>query len=221
MHMLSQPRKSTSACTSRILRLAALVALLAASAGCKPLFDIRKAMYDQEKFEPLEKTDFFGDSRSARPLIDGTVAQGELRLDDHLYLGIDEDAKPVQEFPFEITAHDLDRGEERYNIYCSVCHGKAGHGQGMVVRRGYKEAPAFHSDRLREQPVGYIYGVINNGYGDMGSYADQIKPEDRWRIVAYIKALQRSQHASKADVEFAANFKPSENTSDDHKDEHH
>lgn len=179
-------------------------ALLLLASGCGPLFDIRKAMYDQPKYEPLEKTDFFGDARSARPLIEGTVAQGQLRLDDHLYLGlqdIDGDTLQAREFPFEITLDDLQRGRERYEIFCSVCHGTAGYGDGMVVRRGYKPAPGFHSDKLRDMPPGYFYGVITNGYGVMSSYAAQIPVEDRWRIIAYIQTLQRSQFASIEDYE--------------------
>jgi mono/diheme cytochrome c family protein len=180
--------------------------------GCKPLFDIRKAMYDQQKFEPLETTDFFGDRRSERPLIDGTVSQGNLRLDDHLYLGLETingEVVQAQTYPFEITTADLERGRERYDIYCSVCHGLSGNGMGMVVRRGYKLAPAYHIDRLRSAPPGYFYGVIANGFAQMASYADQIPVEDRWRIVAYVKTLQRSQYASTNDLAFATSYTPS------------
>lgn len=174
------------------------------TSGCGPLFEIRKAMYDQPKYEALEESDFFGDRRSARPLIEGTVAQGQLRLDDHLYLALEEiDGETLQArtYPFEITAADLERGRERYNIYCSVCHGLSGHGEGMVVRRGYKAAPGYHSDRMRDMTPGYYYSVITNGYGVMSSYAAQIPVEDRWRITAYIQALQRSQFASIEDYE--------------------
>ena len=174
------------------------------SSGCKPLFDIRKAMYDQPKYEALEVSDFFGDRRSARPLIEGTVAQGQLRLDDHLYLALEEidgDILQARTYPFEITPADLERGRERYDIYCSVCHGLSGHGEGMVVRRGYKAAPGYHSEKLRDMPPGYFYSVITNGYGQMSSYAAQIPVEDRWRITAYIQALQRSQFASIEDYE--------------------
>ncbi len=189
--------------TSRISFLLLSTGLLIAG-GCKPLFDIRKAMYDQPKYEPLEVSDFFGDRRSARPEIAGTVAQGQLKLDDHLHLGleaIDGEMLQARTFPFEITLEDLERGRERYNIYCSVCHGLSGHGEGMVVRRGYKAAPGFHSDKLRDAHPGYFFSVITNGYGQMSSYAAQIPVEDRWRIVAYIRALQRSQFASIEDYE--------------------
>jgi len=206
----------------RTLLLLAAVPLL--FGGCKPLFDIRKAMYDQEKFEPLEKTDFFGDGRSARPLIEGTVSQGNLRLDDHLYLGLEEidgDFVQARSYPFEITAADLERGRERYDIYCSVCHGLSGHGKGMVVRRGYKEAPSYHVDRLRDAPPGYFYGAIANGFGTMSSYADQIPVEDRWRIIAYVKTLQRSQQASADDLAFATSYTPSTVEPAKAKNEHH
>jgi mono/diheme cytochrome c family protein len=185
-----------------LLPLLAAAGLLV-STGCKPLFDIRKAMYDQQKYEPLEATDFFGDSRSARPLVADTVAQGQLRLNDHLYLGVEEidgDFKQAVSYPFEITLADLERGRERYNIYCSVCHGLSGNGEGMVVRRGYKAAPVFHSDKLRNAPPGYFFGVITGGFGTMQSYAHQIPVEDRWRIAAYVKTLQRSQFASAEDL---------------------
>jgi mono/diheme cytochrome c family protein len=212
--------------TSRFL-LPLLGAGLLLASGCKPLFDIRKAMYDQPKYEPLEKTDFFGDSRSARPLIEGTVAQGQLRLNDHLYQGlevIDGNYMQAQSFPFEITMDDLNRGQEMYNIHCSVCHGLSGHGNGMVVRRGYKAAPSYHQERLRLAPPGYFYNVILNGYGQMMSYSHQIKVEDRWRLIAYIKTLQRSQFAGVEDLEAIEALQPAESAepvSTDHTNEHH
>lgn len=196
--------------------------------GCKPLFDIRKAMYDQQKFEPLEATDFFGDRRSSRPLVEDTVAQGQLKLDDHLYFGlekVDGDMVQARNFPFEITLADLERGRERFEIYCSVCHGLSGHGQGMVVRRGYKAAPSFHSDKLRSLPPGYFFGVISNGFGTMQSYAHQVPVEDRWRIAAYIRALQRSQFAEPADIAKAeallADSAAAQPSSTEHTNEHH
>ncbi len=205
---------------------AALLFLL--GTGCKPLFDIRKAMYDQPKFEPLEKTDFFGDSRSARPLIEGTVAQGQLRLNSHLYEGvelIDGDYRSAQTYPFEITMEDLERGQEMYNIHCSVCHGLSGHGNGMVVQRGYAKAPGFHRDALRQAPPGYFYGVIMNGFGkNMMPYYHQIPVEDRWRIIAYIKTLQRSQFAQVEDLEAVDALAPAEaveHESPEHAHEHH
>lgn len=210
------------------LTLPLLGAALLITGGCKPLFDIRKAMYDQPKYEPLEATDFFGDRRSARPLIEGTVAQGHLRLDDHLYDGLEEvdgSLRQAQTFPFEIAMKDLERGQEVYNINCSVCHGVSGYGDGMVVQRGYKQAPSFHEERLRNAPPGYFYYVILNGYGVMSPYAPQIPVEDRWRVIAYIKALQRSQFADPADLEAVEALEASAGTaqpsSSDHTNEHH
>lgn len=203
------------------------LAVMLFTSGCGPLFDIRKAMYDQEKYEPLEATDFFGDRRSARPLIEGTVAQGHLQLDDHLYLGLEEidgDFRQAQTYPFEITVEDLERGQEQYNIHCSVCHGLSGHGNGMVVQRGYKWAPSYHRDVLRNAPPGYFYNVIVNGYGQMMSYGHQIPVEDRWRIIAYIKTLQRSQYARVQDLEAIEQLPAdpsSETTTTEQTNEHH
>jgi len=197
------------------------------SAGCKPLFDIRKAMYDQPKYEPLEATDFFGDRRSARPLEEGTVPRGHLKLDAHLYEGLEQEDgeyRQARTFPFEITGEDLERGQEMYDIHCSVCHGKAGYGDGMVVRRGYKQAPSYHQDRLRNAPPGHYYSVIMNGFGTMQSYSHQIPVKDRWRIIAYIQTLQRSQHARPEDLEAVARLRPAdteEPSSTEHANEHH
>ena len=209
-----------------LLPFASLAVILFTS-GCGPLFDIRKAMYDQEKFEPLEATDFFGDRRSARPLVEGTVAQGQLNLNDHLHLGLEEidgEFRQAQTYPFEITVEDLERGQEMYNIHCSVCHGLSGHGNGMVVQRGYKWAPSFHQDRLRQAPPGYFYNVIINGFQDMMSYGHQVPVEDRWRIIAYIKTLQRSQFAKVQDLEAIEQLpaeESSETTKPEHTHEHH
>jgi mono/diheme cytochrome c family protein len=171
----------------------ALAALLAS--GC----EIRKAMFDQPKYKALQASEFFGDGRSARPLVEGTVARGFLRADKHLYEGV-VDGKPAEAFPFAVTAADLARGRERFNIYCSPCHDQAGTGNGMVVQRGFKVPPSYHIARLREAPPGYIYDVITRGFGQMSSYAAQVPPEDRWRIVAYVRALQLSQNAKLEDV---------------------
>lgn len=174
----------------RALVIAGCAVIAAAAPGCK----IRQNMYDQPKFEPYEATDFFGDRRSARPLVDGVVPVGQLREDEHLYTGR-VNGELVNEMPFAITADLLERGQERFNIYCAPCHDEVGAGNGMVVQRGYKQPPSYHIDRLREMPVGYFYDVISNGFGVMASYAYQINPRDRWAVVAYIRALQLSQHA--------------------------
>jgi mono/diheme cytochrome c family protein len=159
------------------------------SAGC------RQDMHDQPRFKPYAKSDFFADKRSARPLVDGTIARGHLREDAVLYTG-KAAGKPADAFPFPVTADVMARGRERFDIFCSPCHGRTGTGDGMIVRRGYRKPPSFHEDRLRQAAPGYTYDVITNGFGAMPDYAQQIPVRDRWAIVAYITALQRSQHAA-------------------------
>ncbi len=157
-------------------------------------------MHDQPKYQPLERSAFFEDGRASRPLLPGTIAQGQLRDNDHLYTGKLGD-KPATTFPFPITKETLARGQQRFDIYCSPCHGRLGTGKGMVALRGFKRLPpSYHIDRLRASPVGYFYDVITNGFGLMQDYAAQIEPHDRWAIVAYIRVLQRSQYATMADV---------------------
>ena len=162
-------------------------------AGC------RQKMADQPRYGPLARSTFFEYGRAARPLEEGTVARGQLRNDQHLYTGKEGD-KLVDTFPFAVTLERLARGQERYNIYCSPCHDRLGTGQGMIVRRGYRAPASFHIDRLRQAPAGYFFDVMTNGFGVMPDYAQQVHPEDRWAIVAYIRALQLSQHATLADV---------------------
>jgi mono/diheme cytochrome c family protein len=156
-------------------------------------------MHDQPKYIPLRESTFFGDSRSARPLVEGTVARGHLREDTLLYTGKDNGAD-AQVFPFAITPDVMARGQMRFNIYCSPCHGRTGRGDGMIVRRGYRHPPSFHDDRLRSAPVGHFFDVMTAGFGAMPDYAAQVPPEDRWAIAAYIRALQLSEHATLADV---------------------
>lgn len=168
--------------------------------GCLVLtVGCRQDMHDQPKFKPYRANPFFADGRSARPLVEGTVARGNLQADDHLYQGR-ENGEVAKTFPFPITEQVLRRGQERFNIYCSPCHGQLGDGQGMIVQRGLKQPPSFHIDRLREAPVGYFFTIETNGFGVMFDYADRIPPEDRWAIIAYIRALQLSQHATLEDV---------------------
>ena len=171
-----------------------ILVLAAALCGC------RQDMHDQPKYIPLRPSDFFGDGRSARPLIEGTVARGHLNDDAAFYTGKGPDNKPLNTFPFPVTKDAILRGQQRFNIYCTPCHDRTGSGKGMVVRRGYRQPPSFHSDRLRQIQNGYIYDVITNGFGAMSDYAAQIEPRDRWAIVAYIRALQLSQQASINDV---------------------
>ena len=137
-------------------------------------------------------------ARSGQP-VEGTVARGQLRTDELLYTGKVNGAV-ADLFPFPITAADLSRGRERYNIYCSPCHDYTGSGNGMIVQRGFPAPPSFHIDRLRQAPAGHFFDVMTNGFGLMYSYASRVSPEDRWRIAAYIRALQLSQHGSTADV---------------------
>jgi mono/diheme cytochrome c family protein len=163
----------------------------------------QQKMADQPRYKPLARSEFFNDERSARPLVEGTVARGQLESDEHFYTG-KVNGKLADSFPFPITRQVLQRGEERFNIYCSPCHDRLGTGQGMVVRRGYRAPPSYHIDRLRTAPAGYFFDIISHGFGVMPDYAQQVPPRDRWTIVAYIHALQLSQNAKVADVPEAA-----------------
>jgi mono/diheme cytochrome c family protein len=151
-------------------------------------------MADQPKAKPLAPSDFFADGRSERPLIENTVARGSLE-NDALNVPPDSDA-----FPLPVNQELLERGEERYKIFCTPCHGLQGDGQGMVVIRGMKHPPSYHQDRLRQAPNGHFYDVISNGFGQMADYSMQIPPSDRWAIIAYIRALQLSRNAKAADL---------------------
>ena len=175
-------------------KLGTVVLALAATAAC------RQDMHDQPKYIPLRPSDFFGDGRSERPLLEGTVARGHLKDDVAFYTGKGPDGKPVDGFPFPVTKEVLDRGQNRFNIYCTPCHGHLGNGNGMIPSRGFRHPPTYHQDRLRKVPDGYIFDVISTGFGAMQDYSAQIEPRDRWAIVAYIRALQLSQNAAVADV---------------------
>jgi cytochrome c553 len=157
-------------------------------------------MHDQPKFIPLRPSEFFSDGRSERPLLEGTVARGHLKDDAAFYTGKGPDGKPINEFPFPVTREVIERGQQRFNIYCAPCHGRLGNGDGMIPRRGFRHPPTYHQDRLRNAPNGYIFDVITTGFGAMQDYAAQIEPRDRWAIVAYVRALQLSQNATLADV---------------------
>ena len=159
----------------------------------------RLDMHLQPKYLPYAKTDFFPDGRSERQPVPGTVARGQLRVDELFYTGR-ENGVVVDKFPFTITRADLERGRERYNVYCTPCHDYAGGGRGMIVQRGFPQPPSYHIQRLRDAPVGHFYEVITNGFGAMYSYAARIEPADRWRIAAYIRVLQLSQNAKIDDV---------------------
>lgn len=159
----------------------------------------RQDMHNQPRYKPLAATDFFGDGRSARPIIADTVARGHLTLDEARFTG-KVNGVDVDTFPFPITRADLDRGQQRFNIYCAPCHSRVGDGQGMIVRRGFRTAANYHTDRLKKAPVGHFFDVITNGFGAMASYAARVPVDDRWRIIAYIRVLQFSQSAPVADV---------------------
>lgn len=159
----------------------------------------RLDMHVQPKYLPYKPTTFFADGRSERPVVPGTVARGDLRLDSLLFSGTENGAESNR-FPFPITKADLERGRERFNIYCTPCHDYTGSGDGMIVQRGFPHPPSFHSDRLRAAPVGHFFGVMTNGFGAMYSYADRVDVADRWRIAAYIRVLQLSRNATLDDV---------------------
>lgn len=163
------------------------------------LVGCHKDMYDQPRYEPLEKSDFFGDGRSSRPLPPGTVIFGSDFADDVMFTGR-TGGELATELPMELNEALLRRGEERFNIYCSNCHGRSGDGNGMIVQRGYRQPPTYHSERLRGVPIGHFFDVMTNGFGVMPAYAIQVNPQDRWAIAAYIRALQLSQFATLDDV---------------------
>lgn len=198
-------------------RLLALLVLL--SAHCSLLTGCRRDMQDQPKAIAYRENSFYRDGTGSRPLVEGTVPRGYLREDRAFYFGKKATAPTttqspqtpstqasansqaglypddVDTIPMKLTKADIDRGQERYNIYCSVCHGATGYGDGMIARRGFnRPSPAnYHQDRLRQAPVGHFFDVMTNGWGAMPTYASQVSVEDRWRIVAYIRALQLSQ----------------------------
>ena len=156
-------------------------------------------MHNQPKYRPLRATTFFRDGSSARPIVEGTVARGTLQEDEAFFTG-KVGGTLVSELPFSVDEQVLDRGQQRYNIFCTPCHDATGSGRGMVVQRGYRQPPSFHDDRLRAAPVGHFFDVMTNGFGVMPDYRAQVNPRDRWAIAAYIRALQLAQRASPSDV---------------------
>lgn len=171
------------------------LSLCVLAAGC------RRDMQDQPKYTPLEASSFFVDGRSARPIPPNTIARGHLNDNDSFHTGADASGAFLNTIPLPITKAMLQRGQQRYGIYCTPCHGELGDGNGMVARRGFKIPANFHNHRLRQAPPGYLFQVISNGYGAMPDYATQIQDAgDRWAIVAYVRALQLSRNAMAADV---------------------
>jgi mono/diheme cytochrome c family protein len=175
------------------------VALCAGALAFLPLIACRRDMQDEPRYKPLAASEFFSDGRSARPMVEGTVARGHLEIDEARYTGkiAGED---IDQFPIPIAKEDIERGQTRFNIYCTPCHGRLGDGNGMVVLRGFRQPPSYYSDRLVHAPVGHYFDVITNGFGAMPSYASRVQSDDRWRIVAYIRALQLSESAGLNDV---------------------
>jgi len=171
----------------------AITLVLMALTGC------RQDMQNEPRYKPLAESTFFSDRRSARPMVEGTVARGHLRVDAARYTG-KIDGEDIDQFPIPIAKADIERGETRFNVYCTPCHGRVGDGTGMVVLRGFRQPPSYYSDRLVNAPVGHYFDVVTNGFGAMPSYASRIQNDDRWRVIAYIRALQLSESASINDV---------------------
>ena len=164
------------------------------------LTSCRQEMADTGRFQPMDYNEFFKDGRMARAQPLGTVAQNQLRENEQLYTGM-QHSKLSPTFPFEITEKTLERGRDRFNIFCAPCHDGAGTGHGVAVQRGFEHGPeTFHQQRLRDAAPGYFYQAISNGFGLMNGYAAQITPEDRWAVVAYIRALQLSENAVARDL---------------------
>ena len=183
-----RPRPARRARPSYSILLATLIL-----GGC------RQDMQDQPRFKPLAESDFYADLRSARPPVEGTVARGQLAEDVYFYTG-KLGNNPGDYMPFPVTGEVLARGRERFNIYCAPCHSRTGDGNGMIVQRGFRAPPSYHTERLRKAPLGYFFDVMTEGFGAMPEYASQIPARDRWTIVAYIRALQLSQEATMSDV---------------------
>ncbi|MFC1976632.1 c-type cytochrome, partial [Chloroflexota bacterium] len=182
------------------LTLLSLTILTIFLTGCDlvPPFHMR----DQAKVQALQESQFYADGLAARPVPANTIPRGEwgeIKLNEHLYTGKIE-GEFATTFPMPVTDELMQRGQDRYDIFCTPCHDRTGYGEGMIVQRGFRQPPSYHDDRLREQPVGYFYDVISNGIGGMYSYSDRVNPNDRWAIVVYIRALQRSQNATLDDV---------------------
>lgn len=173
----------------------ALSLALLAQTGCK-----REDMHNQPRHEWQEQSEFFADGMAARPQVEGTIHTAQLLSNSPLLTTRGPDGKYSAEYPFEITRGALERGRQRFDIYCSMCHGATGYGDGMIVRRGFVRPPSFHIDRLRAAPPGYFVEVITHGFGAMYSYNDRVAPDDRWKIAAYVKTLQLSQGVDPASL---------------------
>jgi len=173
---------------------------LALASGC------RQKMANAARYDPLEASDFFSDGMSARPRVAGTVARGEMTADPFFDSGR-KNGQVADGFPMPVTLDLVNRGQNRFDIYCAQCHGRVGDGNGMIPARGYRRPPSFHTAVLRNRPTGHYFDVMTNGFGAMPPYRNQVSPQDRWAIVAYIRALQLSQNATVADVPEADRLK--------------
>jgi len=211
----------------RWIVFAFLIFTLAFATSC------RYDMQDQPRYKAYKESDFFADKRASRDQVENTVARGQLHENKAFYTGKVDNPNPnapvqtmtdasgntlvssfpndIDEFPVPVTKELVERGQDRFNIYCIVCHGPVGNGDGMVVRRGFPKPPTYHDDRLRNAPVGHFFDVITNGWGKMNSYAYQVPPADRWAIVAYIRALQLSQNPD-VTLKMNSNTAPDANT---------
>jgi len=178
---------------TRLLTVMSIVAAAALVSAC------RQDMHDAPRYEPLEASTFFSDGHSARTLVANTVARGQLREDEHFYTG-KVGGQLATEFPMPVTNDVMARGQERFNVFCSPCHGRTGDGTGMIVQRGFRQPPSYYQDRLVNAPVGYLFDVMTVGFGAMQDYSAQVPPADRWAIAAYIRALQLSRRGTLTDV---------------------
>jgi Cytochrome C oxidase, cbb3-type, subunit III len=192
---------------TQVKQIARRAGFATAALGLMFVLGCRQDMQDQPKFFPQRGTDFYTDGRSVRPQVENTVARNQLHEDGYFSTGL-VNGKEGDGMPFPATLEVLERGQERYNVYCTPCHSRVGNGIGMIVQRGYSKAGSFHSERLEKAPLGHFFNVISNGYGSMPDYSAQITPADRWAIVAYIRALQLSQKATQADVPAGAHVEP-------------
>jgi mono/diheme cytochrome c family protein len=183
------------------------IAAFGAMAATLVLAGCRQDMQDQPKFFPQRGTDFYADGRSVRPQVANTVARNQLHEDGYFYTGMNA-GKEGDALPFPVTMQVLERGQERYNVYCTPCHSRVGNGGGMIVQRGYSPAGDLTGDRLSAAPLGHYFNVMTNGYGDMPDYAAQLTPADRWAVAAYLRALQLSQNAKRSDVPAGAVVAP-------------
>ena len=201
MHTAGNRQQTTGNALSRLAALGTL-------AGVSLLAGCRQDMHNQPKFDYQQRgTSFYADGRSVRPQVEGTVARSQLHQDSYFYTGF-VNGKEGEGMPFAVNATVLARGQQSYNIYCTPCHSRVGNGAGMIVQRGYARAGNFHTARLETAPLGHFFNVISNGYGAMPDYSAQLTPENRWAVVAYIRALQLSQRASQTDVPSGEHAEP-------------